>query len=32
MHVATPQAVDSGVLLGITMRERQLMQSKFNQV
>ena len=32
MHVATPWAVGSGVLLDITMRETQLIQSKFNQV
>ena len=32
MHVATPWAVGSGVLLDITMREPQLIQSKFNQV
>ena len=29
MHVATPWAVGSGVLLDITMRETQLIQSKF---
>ena len=32
MHVATPQAVGSGVLPDITMRETQLIQSKLNQV
>ena len=32
MHVATPWAVGSGVLLDVTMRETQLIQSKFNQV
>ena len=29
MHVATPPAVGSGLLLDITMRETQLIQAKF---
>ena len=32
MHVATPRAVGSRLLLDITMRETQLGQAKFNQV
>ena len=32
MHVATPWAVGSELLLDITMRETQLIQSKFNQI